>query len=49
MTASERKESYLGDGVYVSFNGWDYCLRAPRVAGDHIIFLNPSVLRAFQE
>jgi hypothetical protein len=23
-------ETYLGDGLYVSFDGWQYQLRAPR-------------------
>jgi len=49
MTVSERRECYLGDGVYVMFNGTDYCLRASRVGSDHFIFLDPSVLRAFRK
>lgn len=40
-------ETYLGDGLYVSFDGWQVCLRAPRIDGDHVVFLEPAVLTAF--
>lgn len=40
-------EEYLGDGLYVSFDGWQYRLRAPHIGGDHIVFLEPQVLKAF--
>jgi hypothetical protein len=36
-------ETYLGDGVYASFDGWQICLRAPRENGDHVVFLEPSL------
>jgi hypothetical protein len=42
------KETYLGDGLYASFDGWQIQLRAPRDDGDHVIYLDPDVLRAFQ-
>jgi hypothetical protein len=31
-----QKEQYLGDGVYASFVGWQFCLHAPRENGDHV-------------
>lgn len=37
------KEEYLGDGLYVSFDGYQLCLRAPREGGDHVTYLEPSV------
>lgn len=40
-------ETYLGDGLYVSFDGWQFCLRAPRLEGDHFVYLEPSVYEAF--
>ena len=42
-------EEYLGDGLYVSFDGHQFCLRAPRYNGDHVVFLDPSVLQAFDD
>lgn len=36
-------EVYLGDGLYVSFDGCQLCLRAPREDGDHIVYLEPGV------
>jgi hypothetical protein len=38
-----RKETYLGDGLYASFDGWHIVLRAPRQEGDHIVALEPEV------
>ena len=38
---SER-ETYLGDGLYVSFDGWMFVLRAPREHGDHWVGLVPG-------
>jgi hypothetical protein len=43
------KETYLGDGLYASFDGWMFCLRAPRADGDHVVFLDPTTLDAFDE
>jgi hypothetical protein len=37
------QETYLGDGLYVSFDGWHVCLRAPRSEGNHWIALEPMV------
>jgi hypothetical protein len=41
------REEYLGDGLYVSFDGYQFNLRAPRIGGDHWVSLEPSVLQAF--
>lgn len=41
-------ETYLGDGLYASFDGYQICLRAPREAGDHVVFLEMPVLDAFE-
>jgi hypothetical protein len=38
-----RKEVYLGDGLYASFDGFTIWLRAPREMGDHIVGLEPQV------
>jgi hypothetical protein len=35
-------ETYLGDGLYVSCDGWGIQLRAPRVGGDHFVVLDPD-------
>ena len=37
-----------GDGLYASFDGWQIRLRAPREDGDHEVYLEPDVLRAFE-
>lgn len=42
-----KNETYLGDGLYASFDGYQICLRAPRDFGDHTVFLEPPVLIAF--
>ena len=43
------KETYLGDGLYASFDGWQFCLRAPRENGDHVVFLEPQMLHDLNE
>ncbi len=40
-------ETYLGDGLYASFDGYQVRLRAPREDGDHEVFLEASTLKAF--
>lgn len=40
-------ETYLGDGLYASFDGFQFTLRAPRSEGDHFVSLEPVVLDAF--
>jgi hypothetical protein len=42
-----QREEYLGDGLYVSFDGWQVKLRAPREGGDHEVYLDQSTLKAF--
>lgn len=44
-----KQEEYLGDGLYVSFDGWQFRLRAPRENGDHVVYLEPSALKQFNE
>jgi len=41
----ERNETYLGDGLYASFDGYQILLRAPRLEGDHFVALEPHVFR----
>jgi len=37
-------ETYLGDGLYASYDGWHVVLRAPREGGDHHhVGLEPAV------
>ena len=38
--------TYLGDGVYASFDGYQIWLRAERENGIHKIALEPPVVRA---
>jgi hypothetical protein len=45
---TERKEVYLGDGLYASFDGFMFVLRAPRGDGDHWVALEPEILAAFE-
>jgi hypothetical protein len=40
------KETYIGDGLYASFDGYQIKLRAPRDGGDHEVYLESS---AFEE
>jgi hypothetical protein len=41
------EETYLGDGLYASFDGYQFKLRAPREASDHEVYLEDGVLSAF--
>lgn len=45
---SEKNETYLGDGLYASYNGYAVKLRAPRLEGDHYVTLDSSVLEKFE-
>jgi hypothetical protein len=40
-------EHYLGDGLFVSFDGFAVKLRAPRLPEDHWVALEPAVLAEF--
>lgn len=37
-------ETYLGDGLYASFDGFQIILRAPRSGGDRWVALEPKVM-----
>lgn len=41
------REEYLYDGLYVSFDDNQFCLRAPREGGDHVVYLDPYALSEF--
>jgi hypothetical protein len=43
------EEAYLGDGLYVSFDGWYFWLRAPRPDGEHRVAMEPDTLKAFDD
>lgn len=49
MATGDINETYLGDGLHVSYDGWQIRLRAPRENGDHVVYLEPRVLKAFQD
>jgi len=46
---TQHEETYLGDGLYAKFDGWNFWLRAPRIEGDHYIAMEPEVLASFLE
>jgi hypothetical protein len=46
---SDTREEYLGDGLYVSFDGFAFTLRAPREHGDHYVVLEPWMIKNFNE
>ena len=37
----DKREQYLGDGLYASFDGHAVTLRAARQEGDHYVVLEP--------
>jgi hypothetical protein len=39
------EETYLGDGLYASFDGGMLKLRAPREHGDHEVYLEAETFR----
>ncbi len=41
-------DTYLGDGLYASFDGYQIRLYAPRSDGTHEVFLEPATLAAFE-
>jgi hypothetical protein len=49
MKIERNTETYLGDGVYASFDGWSVKLRTPREEGDHVIFFEPREMRALTQ
>ena len=41
-------EVYLHDGLYASFDGYQFKLRAPQFDGsDEVVYLDPATLAAF--
>ena len=40
-------ETYLGDGLYASYDGHQIMLRAPRLGDEHVVYLDTSVMLAF--
>jgi hypothetical protein len=40
------QETYLGDGLYASFDGWQIVLRAPDDPVDRVVYLDPEVMDA---
>lgn len=40
------QKTYLGDGVYGSFDGYQIWLTTPREGGEHSIALEPNVFDA---
>lgn len=44
---TKQDETYLGDGLYSHYDGFALWLRAPREGGDHVVALEPQVLREF--
>jgi hypothetical protein len=43
MHRKDDDEEFLGDGLYASFDGWQFRLRS----GDHVVYLGPATLGAF--
>ena len=43
MRPSAVNETYIGDGVHASFDGYQIWLRTEREGGDHYIALEPAV------
>ena len=46
IEGTTKDESYLGDGLYATFDGFQIILRAPRLDGDHWVALEPELLAA---
>jgi len=42
-----KNERYLGDGLYGSYDGWQFKLRAPHFHGDETVYLDMDTLAAF--
>ena len=40
-------EKYIGDGLYLKYDGFAIWLRAPREGEDHIVALEPDTMRNF--
>ena len=42
-------DEYIGDGLYASFDGCHFVLRAQRENGEHWVGLEPEVLHRFNQ
>ena len=49
MPLNPDEETYLCDGLYISFDGFQFRLRAPRENGDHFVYLEPRAIKLFLE
>lgn len=49
MSYDKKTEEYLGDGLYVSYDGYTIWLRAPRAGGDHYVGLEPEIWKSLEE
>lgn len=47
--STPQNEFYLGDGLYVSFDGFQFRLRAPRSDGDHSVYLDSETFQLFKQ
>lgn len=47
MAPPKIKETYLGDGLYASFDGYQIRLRAPRSPEDHMVFMEHQAFLEF--
>jgi hypothetical protein len=47
MKKEKKNETYLGDGLYASYDGFAVWLRIPREDGDHVCALVPGTLSNF--
>lgn len=45
LTATDTAESYIGDAVYASFDGWHIKLRTGD-GNNQVIYLEPDVVRS---
>lgn len=48
MTIHHLRETYLGDGLYVSHDNHQIKLRTEREDGDHVVYLDEDVWVALQ-
>ena len=42
-------ETYIGDGLYASFDGYQIRLRAPREDNDHVVYLDNATFSLFMD
>ena len=49
LVPGEKNQDYLGDGLYVSYDGFNFWLRAERDGMTHEVALDPYVVQALLE